>query len=153
MKKKRHVPVDVLTPSDSSEDGDGSEPDSGSDSLDYDVAQSQWDVEQDYEQRPRKIRKLEKQSTRLPIKTAEGEVKHVELPEPARGIDEESDLQWSDDDAVNGMLAAEREAVEAEKQKPKLSNKQQIVEAKIEIARIATLLNEEPEENVRFVCR
>jgi nucleolar complex protein 3 len=100
---------------------------------------SSWNLEQDYETRPRKKNKKEKESTRLPIKTAEGLVQQVEAPEEEE--DNESDLAWlSEGESV--------EEEEEEKQKnPEKPIKQQILEAKEELAKIALMLNEDPEEN------
>jgi nucleolar complex protein 3 len=102
---------------------------------------SSWNLEQDYETRPRKGKKKEKESTRLPIKTAEGLVQQVEEPKEAQ--DEESDLEWlGAEDGEEG----EEEVVE-EVREPTIPVLQQILEAKEELARIALLLNEDPEEN------
>lgn len=100
---------------------------------------SSWNLEQDYETRPRKGKKKEKESTRLPIKTSEGLVQQFE--EPKEAPKEESDLEWL------GAEESEEEVVE-EVQKPTVPMRQQILEAKEELARIASLLNEDPEENV-----
>jgi nucleolar complex protein 3 len=102
---------------------------------------STWNLEQDYETRPRKGKKREKESTRLPIKTAEGLVQQVEEPKEAQ--DEESDLEWlGAEDGEEG----EEEIVEQVRE-PTIPVRQQILEAKEELARIALLLNEDPEEN------
>jgi nucleolar complex protein 3 len=101
---------------------------------------SGWNLEQEYESRPRKGSKKEKESTRLPIKTSDGLIQQVDSFEEAR--DEVSDLEW---------LGAEEteEAVEVEVVKiSKVSMRQQILEAQEEMARIALMLNEDPEENV-----
>jgi nucleolar complex protein 3 len=101
---------------------------------------SGWNLEQDYESRPRKGSKKEKESTRLPIKTSDGLIQQVDSFEEAR--DDVSDLKW---------LGAEEseEVVEVEVVKtPKVSMRQQILEAQEEMARIALMLNEDPEENV-----
>ncbi|KAF1961902.1 nucleolar complex-associated protein 3 [Byssothecium circinans] len=100
---------------------------------------SKWDLEQDYEQQPRKLKKA-KENARLPVKTAEG---WEDAPEEHKE-EEASDsfLGSGAEDAEEG----EQEAVEVEK--PKVSQRQQIIEAKEELARIATLLNEDPEEHV-----
>lgn len=98
---------------------------------------SAWDLEQDYETRPRKGKK-EKENTRLPIKTTDGEVQQVKILEEVK--DEDSDMAWLDEES------AEEEEVQTEK-KPKIPIRQQIMEAKEELARIAMMLNEDPEEN------
>jgi nucleolar complex protein 3 len=98
---------------------------------------SSWNLEQDYENRPRKGSKKDKENTRLPIKTAEGEVQQLEVTEEA----DESDLEWLGVDGTDG------EAAEEEVKKPTVPMRQQILEAKEELARIALMLNEDPEEN------
>jgi nucleolar complex protein 3 len=98
-----------------------------------------WNLEQDYETRPRKGKKKEKESTRLPIKTSEGLIQQVEEPEEAQ--DEESDLEWL------GADGSDEEKFVEEVRKPTISVRQQILEAKEELAQIALLLNEDPEEN------
>lgn len=97
---------------------------------------SSWNLEQDYESRPRKGKKKDKESTRLPTKTAEG------LVEAAKVEDEEdSDLEWL------GAEDAEQEPAPRVEKKPSVPMRQQILEAKEELAKIAMLLNEDPEEN------
>jgi nucleolar complex protein 3 len=101
---------------------------------------SSWNLEQDYETRPRKGKKKEKESTRLPIKTSDGIVQQVTEPEV---LEEESDLEWLGADSEDGEKEEEKEPP-----KPTISSKQQILEAKEEMARIAGMLNEDPEENL-----
>jgi len=99
---------------------------------------SSWNLEQDYESRPRKGKKKDKESTRLPIKTSDGLVQQVEVPEVN---EEESDLEW-----LGADEPLEEPVVEAKK--PTVPMRQQILEAKEELARIALMLNEDPEENL-----
>lgn len=106
---------------------------------------AEWDLEQEYERRPRKANKKDKEKTRLPIKTAEGTIEHVEEPEAPN---EESDSFLdtdSDDDEVEAPVPKEEEVKE---EAPKVPLKLQIIQAKEEIARIAELINEDPEEHV-----
>lgn len=96
-----------------------------------------WNLEQDYEQRPRKQKKKEKESTRLPIKTAEGRIEQVQVPE----IVPEDDDSW---------LGSEKESIEEPapvQEETKVPIRQQILEAQEELARIASLVNEDPEEH------
>lgn len=102
---------------------------------------SSWNLEQDYETKPRKGKKKDKENTRLPIKTSEGLIQQVDEPEVVEA--EESDLEWLGADDSEGEV--EEEMVET---KPTIPVKQQILEAKEEMARIALILNEDPEENV-----
>jgi len=108
----------------------------------------EWDAEQDYELRPRKLGKKEKEQTRLPIKTDEG-LQRVEEPEQ-KPEDSDSFLGTDDDedesgeDQWDGMSEDEEEKEEA----PKIPLKVQIVQAKEELAKLATLINEDPEEHI-----
>lgn len=102
-----------------------------------------WSLEQDYEQRPRKKRKDAKETTRLPIKTAEGKLR-PSLLKDVPDLSEGSASETSDDDE------GEPEVVQQEAEDvPELPLTRQILEAKEELARIAGLINEDPEENVR----
>jgi nucleolar complex protein 3 len=102
---------------------------------------SSWNLEQDYETRPRKGRKKEKENTRLPIKTADGNIQPAAVhEEPA---DESNDLEWL------GEEESESEIVEKVTEKPQVPMRQQILEAKEEMARIALMVTQEdPEEHV-----
>lgn len=101
---------------------------------------SSWSLEQDYESRPRKGKKNEKESTRLPIKTSDGLVQAAPV-EAAEVVEVEgSDLDWS------GVDESEEEVVKKPAE-PKIPIRQQILQAKEELARIALMLNEDPEEN------
>lgn len=99
-----------------------------------------WDLEQDYEQRPRKQKKKEKESSRLPIKTAEGRLEQSRLPETISD-DGESWLELDEEPAqqASETLQAQKEVV--------VSTRQQIIDAKEDLARIASMINENPEEN------
>jgi nucleolar complex protein 3 len=99
-----------------------------------------WNLEQEYETKPRKGKKKVKENTRLPIKTSEGLVQQVEVP--AEAEDAESDLEWL------GAEGSDDEAQEEVVRKPTVPVRQQILEAKEELARIALMLNEDPEENM-----
>ncbi|KAL4762184.1 nuclear export protein Noc3 [Aspergillus foveolatus] len=107
---------------------------------------AEWDLEQDYEQRPRKLNKKEKERTRLPIKTAEG-FQNVEASE-SEAEDDDSFLATDDDDMDVDGDAEVDETEESEEEAPKIPLKQQIIQAKEEIARTATLINEDPEEHI-----
>ena len=95
-----------------------------------------WNLEQDYEQRPRKKRK-EKESTRLPIKTAEGRIEQVKSLELQR---DDSDNWFDSEDQPK------EDHIQVEEQ-PKVPIYQQILDAKEELARLATSINEDPEEH------
>ncbi|KAL2808234.1 nucleolar complex-associated protein-domain-containing protein [Aspergillus granulosus] len=106
---------------------------------------AEWDLEQEYERRPRKLNQKEKERTRLPIKTSEG-FQNVEVSESEA---EESDsFLGTDDDDDEMDEAGEDEDEESEEEAPKIPLKQQILQAKEEIAKVATLINEDPEEYI-----
>ncbi|KAJ5993459.1 hypothetical protein N7451_009183 [Penicillium sp. IBT 35674x] len=105
----------------------------------------EWDVEQDYERRPRKTNKKETERTRLPIKTSEGFVQAKdEVEEQAE--DSDSFLGTDDDEMEDG--SGEEESEEEEEKKPKIPVKVQIMQAKEDLARMASQINEDPEENI-----
>lgn len=108
----------------------------------------EWDAEQDYERRPRKANKKDNERTRLPIKTSEGFIQAVNEPEDA-GAETDSFLGTDDDEMEDGSGDGENsEEEEVEEKKPKIPVKVQIMQAKEDLARIATLINEDPEENI-----
>ena len=99
-----------------------------------------WNLEQDYEQRPRKQKKKEREITRLPIKTAEGRIEQLHVPQ-AKSEDEGS---WLGSDEE---IDQDRPVPNHAKDEVKVPIQQQILEAKEELARIANLINEDPEEH------
>lgn len=108
---------------------------------------SKWNLEQDYENRPRTLKKKkdEEKSKRLPIKTAEGWVDQAPAPAPEPVVAQE------DGDADSFLGSGDEEEVdeeEPEEVKPKMSPKQEIMVAKEELARIASLVSEDPEEHI-----
>lgn len=107
---------------------------------DFYARASRWNLEQDYESRPRK-KKRERESTRLPVKTPEGHLKQVEAPE-VESEESGNNLATSDDEWSG--LDEDQEIEE----RPEIPINQQILEAKEELARLASLLNENPEEHV-----
>ena len=100
-----------------------------------------WNLEQDYEQRPRK-RKKKEENTRLPIKTAQGVVEQLRVPQ-VRSEDENDWLGSEDNREAGDQEAPVHEHVKENK----VPIRQQILEAKEELARIASLINENPEEH------
>ncbi|PVH73800.1 nuclear export protein Noc3 [Cadophora sp. DSE1049] len=122
-------------------DGEDSSPstlDNASEPSAFFKQASSWNLEQDYETRPRKGKKKDKESTRLPIKTSDGQIQELEVIEEVK--DDESDMEWL------GAEEAEEDPVE---QKPTVPMRQQILEAQEEMARIALVVTQEdPEEHV-----
>ncbi|KAL8722045.1 MAG: hypothetical protein Q9225_001421 [Loekoesia sp. 1 TL-2023] len=106
---------------------------------DYLMRAAGWNLEQHYEQKPRKQKK-EFESTRLPIKTAEGRIERVEIPEEEQGDQGGSLSSGTEKESDVETVIEEKPAV--------VSTRQQIIEAKEELARIGTLLSEDPEEHV-----
>lgn len=104
---------------------------------------SKWNLEQDYEQRPRKVKK-QKENGKLPVRTADGWEAPATVPEPETKDDDSDSFLGSGDDAQE----AEEEEEEVVEETPKISPRQQILEAKEELARIAGLVNEDPEEHI-----
>ncbi|OTB20314.1 hypothetical protein K445DRAFT_312748 [Daldinia sp. EC12] len=103
-----------------------------------------WDLEQDYETRARKGKKKEKESTRLPLKLPGGRVQHVSAPDnDFQAI--ESDEDWLDgaEDVSEDEESKDKKAPE----EPEKPEHEQILEAKEELAKIALMLNESPDEN------
>lgn len=103
-----------------------------------------WDLEQDYENRPRKSKKKEKASTKLPVKTADGRLEQYNsINDDAASV--ESDGDWLEgggsDDAAS---EAESEQVE---EKPRIPEREQILRAKEELAKLGSQLSEDPEEH------
>ena len=95
-----------------------------------------WNLEQNYEQKPRKQKKKERENTRLPIKTAEGRLEQLQVPDVTH-----------DDDS---WLSSEEASIEDSgpvQEEAEVPIRQQILEAKEELARLATSINEDPEEH------
>ena len=95
-----------------------------------------WNLEQNYEQRPRKQKKKEKENTRLPIKTAEGRLEQLKVLDVIH--DDDSSLS-SEEGSIEDSEHVQEEA--------EVPIRQQILEAKEELARLATSINEDPEEH------
>lgn len=112
-----------------------------------------WNLEQSYETKPRfsKKAKKERESNRLPIKTAGGIVQRVEAPpSPSASDSEASDDEGDAQKATELAEELERTKLreKEEEKKPKVPEKQRVLEVKEELARTAAMINEDPEENV-----
>ncbi|KAK5133222.1 hypothetical protein LTR08_008057 [Meristemomyces frigidus] len=109
---------------------------------------AKWNIEQDYENRPRKGKKNEK-AEKLLVKTAEGWTKnerHVEADQAAAGKEDDADsFLASDDEQDSGVADLEPKPEPA---KPRLPPKEEIRQAKEDLARIAGHVSEDPEENI-----
>lgn len=113
-----------------------------------------WNLEQSYETGARKVKrqKKEKEPKRLPIKTAKGIV-HAQLDEDSTedeaGSEDEEEKDGKGD--MEGDKGEGDDVVEKMKElemKPKIPEKQRVLEAKEELAKIAFAIQEDPEENV-----
>lgn len=98
-----------------------------------------WNLEQEYEQRPRKQKKKDKEHTRLPIKTAEGKIEQLDVPQ-LKSEDKDSWLGYGDE-------GGQEQVPDNVKKEVKVPIRQQILDSKEELARIASLINEDPEEH------
>ncbi|KAH7313360.1 nuclear export protein Noc3 [Stachybotrys elegans] len=103
-----------------------------------------WDLEQDYESRPRKGKKQDKESNRLPIKTADGRLEVLRSLQDEE-LSVESDTEWLE--GREDDMDSEPES-EAHEEAPAVPESQQILEAQEELAKIAMVMNENPEEHV-----
>ena len=101
-----------------------------------------WSSEQDYERKPRFLKSQARASTRLPIKTAEGAVEQVysidQIDRHAGSklvVDEYEQIAELDDTVMPVEAAS-------------ISSRQQVMNAKEELARVASQIIEDPEENI-----
>lgn len=110
---------------------------------------ARWNLEQDYEKRARKGKK-EAKNQKLPIKTAEGAVVEQEekAPAPVQKDDDEDSFLASDDGEEEEAEVQEK----PEETGPKLSPKEEILQAKEELARIASVMSEDPEDNIALLA-
>jgi nucleolar complex protein 3 len=107
---------------------------------------ARWNLEQEYEQRPRKDKK--KQSEKLLVKTEEGwQDNQRHTAEKPKEEDKDSCLA-SDDEAEKASGIADLGANPAAPKQPALPPNEQIRQAKEDLARIAGNISENPEENV-----
>lgn len=108
---------------------------------DFYSSASSWNLEENYAKRQAKKPKAKKESTRLPIKTADGRLEQVEVEEEDAG----SDGDWLEEKSGDEEERAPRP--EKKQRKPEKPEAERIVEAQEELARIANAVNTEPEEN------
>ncbi|TGJ79796.1 hypothetical protein E0Z10_g8968 [Xylaria hypoxylon] len=128
-----------LTPPQSEDEGDSRS--NGKIQRSFFQNAAKWDLLED-QYSARKGKKKEKESTRLPVKR-DGRVQAVAMP-----VEElkESDDDWLEDE---GNGSGEDEEAEEQKlqEEPEIPVKEQIRNAKEELAKLASVLNEEPYEN------
>ena len=107
---------------------------------------AKWDLEQDYEQRRRK-NKTKDESTRLPIKK-DGRLEQLQdnrVQQVSIEDEKNSFLDSGEEDETSKSTEVESKTAPA---KPRRSSKEEIRQAKEELARIAGLISEGPEEHV-----
>ncbi|KAG0270631.1 hypothetical protein DFQ27_002622 [Actinomortierella ambigua] len=111
------------------------------------------DEEQDYEQAPRRPQGWDKkQSTRLPIKLADGRIQELEddriAPSELKRMQEEEEEE--EEEEVEAQEAEEEEETVFTEPVPetKLSKKEQLAQKKEELAEIAQLVISDPEKNI-----
>ncbi|KAL7807332.1 nucleolar complex-associated domain-containing protein [Trichoderma aethiopicum] len=115
---------------------------------DFFKSAASWDLEDDYASRRRKSKKANKESTKLPIKTADGRLEILrELEQEEDLVSVESDAEWLEGREDDAESEAEEEE-EAQEEAPTVSEAQQIREAQEELAKLALALNENPEEHI-----
>ncbi|TFB01945.1 Nucleolar complex-associated protein 3 [Trichoderma ghanense] len=114
---------------------------------DFFKSAASWDLEEDYESRRRKSKKANKESTKLPIKTADGRLEILrELEKEEDLVSVESDTEWLE--GREDDVESEPEEEEVQEEAPTVSEAQQIREAQEELAKLAMALNENPEEHI-----
>ncbi|KAH8157713.1 hypothetical protein CIB48_g10535 [Xylaria polymorpha] len=102
---------------------------------------AKWDLVED-RYKARKGKKKEKENTRLPVKR-DGRIQVVSTP---LNDLKESDDDWLEDEGDRSGVDDEEEEQKPQKE-PVIPVKEQIRNAKEELAKVATALNEEPYEN------
>ncbi|KAI9737178.1 MAG: hypothetical protein M1834_000771 [Cirrosporium novae-zelandiae] len=142
IKRRRLSPPAVQATAPESLENDDQVPDN-----DFLRHAAKWNLEQDYEQRPRKLGKKGKEDTRLPIKTYEGKIEHLPVSEPIEEVEDGDSFLDSAPEEDESPNEGEKKVVST------IPIKQQIVEAKEELARLGTMISEDPEENSKAFKR
>ena len=109
--------------------------------ADFSRSAASWDLERDYERKLFAKRK-EKKREKLPSKTIEGRLERHEVS--AEETDDSSSRETEVDTPLTEPSDHDNAVVAVSKQ----SAPQQILDAKEELARVASLINEDPEEHV-----
>lgn len=126
-----------LSPPQSEENGSGAKVQNA-----FFKSAASWNLEQDYESRPRKGKKKEKESNKLPIRTPDGRLAQMPVAQEPAPI--ESDDEWLEGNESDD--AASEPADEPPSAEPTMSEREQIIKAKEELAKIGLHLSENPEE-------
>ena len=107
--------------------------------ADFNKRAVDWDLEQRYERQPRHKSARERDNLRLPIKTAEGRIEQVEQSDDRNNSEIGSEVEESQDEEPTLQVLGENIIITA---------RQQILNAKEDLAKFAGQINEDPEENV-----
>jgi len=107
-----------------------------------------WDDEQSYELKPRTggLEWRKRESTRLPVRTARGNL--MEVPASSSESESESETEESDSDDDEGNVEEKQEQVSQENP---TDGPEAIIEAKEALARLADEITESPEEKVIYL--
>ncbi|KAF4553268.1 putative nucleolar complex-associated protein [Elsinoe fawcettii] len=106
---------------------------------------SNWDLEATYAERTRKKKNKDKKTDKLPIKTSEGRIAQVQKEEESSEDEiEEQNAQVE----ANRNISNGQEPEEVEEPEDTRPLKVQILEAQEDLARIAGMISEDPEENI-----
>ncbi len=103
---------------------------------------AEWDLEQEYEQRSRS--KTQREATKLPIKTAEGRIERLR----EGTLQDDGSDSFSGTDSESGHDGADTPPTDGIEEPPQIPLKNQILAVKEELARIAGLMNEDPEAHI-----
>ncbi|CAD0082218.1 unnamed protein product [Aureobasidium vineae] len=139
--KRRRISPEVESPPASTKNGVSSE----EKIEDFYRNAAGWDLEQDYENRPRNLKK-KKEETRLPIKTSEGWVEQA--PAVVEQKEEDADSFLGSGDEAEAVDEDDDDEEDEEPEVPQISPREQILQAKEELARVASLISEDPEEHI-----
>ncbi|KAM0274990.1 hypothetical protein ACHAQH_007680 [Verticillium albo-atrum] len=102
-----------------------------------------WNLEQDYENRPRKGKKAKKESTKLPIKTADGRLEQSNLLEDDDDVGSvDSDIEVDED-----VVASSPEPEAPKPDESVVPDREQIFAAQEKLAKFAADMSEDPEEH------
>ena len=107
---------------------------------------SEWNSEQGYEQQPRCANEDKEASSRLPVRTDEGwvQVETENMPSPAESSDD-------DENSLIGLSTAdESDQLNSEESVgfSQMPTKEQMLECKEELAKLASSLSQDPEHNI-----
>ncbi|KAF2481647.1 nucleolar complex-associated protein-domain-containing protein [Neohortaea acidophila] len=110
---------------------------------------AQWNLEQDYETRRRKDGKKKKaEDNRLPVKSQESGQWEQDRSRPVDDEEDNDSFLASDDEETKDNEASKDVLPPPKPRKPRLPPKEEIRQAKEDLARIAGQIGEDPEEHI-----